>query len=97
MRGGEDLALPVRIASMIGKLHRVDRPDLETQALQRKDSGRIADMAIGDMGLNRQDGHGRLESSSVLGSRLERRRRSEADRQSAVKRRRALAKQANGD
>jgi hypothetical protein len=53
----EDLALPVVVAGVVRELHRVDPPDLEAQALQGKGRRRVADMAIGDVRLDREDGH----------------------------------------
>ncbi len=54
---GVDLPGPVAIPGVIGELHRVDRPDLGTQALQRENRAGIADMAISHPGLDREDVH----------------------------------------
>ena len=51
----EDLAAPGAIASMVGELHRMHPPNLRPQALQGEDGAGIADMAIGDPGLDRED------------------------------------------
>ena len=45
------------IAGMVGKQHRMDRPHTDPQPLQRKHRRRVADMAIGDMGLDGQNVH----------------------------------------
>src|SRR3546814_19853910 len=39
--GIEDLALPVGVAGVVGELHAVHRPDIDAQALQREDGGRV--------------------------------------------------------
>ena len=51
---------------MAGKLHRVQRPDLEAEPLQRESRRRIADMAEDDVGLDREDRarHGASHSNS---------------------------------
>ena len=56
--GVEHPALPVAVAGVVGKLHGVDRPHLHAHALQRKHRGGIADMAIGNVGLDREQVHG---------------------------------------
>ena len=58
-RAAEDAAAPGAIAGMVGKLHGVHRPDLDADALKREHGGGVADMAVGDMGLDRQDVHAR--------------------------------------
>ncbi len=74
MLGGEDLAGETLVTGVIGELQGVQRPDLETQALQGKHRRRIADVAIGHMRLDRKDVHGfyvvqwcnlRLQSSII--------------------------------
>ena len=61
----EHPATPAPIAAVVGELHRVHRPDLDADALQRKHRGRIADMTVSDMRLNRQDVHRRGSSGTV--------------------------------
>jgi hypothetical protein len=46
------------MAGMVRQLHRIDRPDLDAQALEREDRGGIADMAIDHMGLDGEKIHG---------------------------------------
>lgn len=41
------------VARMIGELHGMHRPDLDAHALEREDGGGIADMAVGDVRLDR--------------------------------------------
>lgn len=55
MLAGENLTRPGAVARMIGKLYRVDGNHLEAHALEREDGGGIADMAVGDMGLDGED------------------------------------------
>ena len=55
----EGLSAQRAIARMIGELHGVDRPDLDAEALQGEDRGGVADMAVDDVGLDREDVHGR--------------------------------------
>ena len=38
--------------------HRMDRPNLDAEALEREHGGRIADMAVGDVRGDGQDVHG---------------------------------------
>ena len=64
--GGEDLAGEVLVTGVIGELQGVQRPDLETQALQGKNGRRVADVAIGHMGLNRKDVHGFVKGRRLL-------------------------------
>ena len=52
----EGATAPAGIAHMAGKLHRHQRPDLAPKPLQRKHGRRIADMAVDDMRLDREDG-----------------------------------------
>ena len=54
----KDLSLGWAITGMRGKLHRMYRPDLMPHPLQRKYRCIIADMAISNMGLNGENGHG---------------------------------------
>ena len=53
-----DLPGPVPIAGVVGELHRVDRPDVGAETLQRKHRAGVADMTVGNPGLDRQDVHG---------------------------------------
>jgi hypothetical protein len=46
------------MAGMVRQLHRIDRPDLDAQALQREDRGGIADMAVDHMRLDGEEIHG---------------------------------------
>src|SRR6516162_3844251 len=55
--GAHKRPAPGAIAGVIGKLHGVHRPDLDADALQWKHSGRVAGMAIGYMGLDRENVH----------------------------------------
>jgi hypothetical protein len=55
--GAEDATAPGAIARVIGELHGVHRPDLDAHALQREHGCRVADMAIGNMGLDGEDVH----------------------------------------
>ena len=55
----EGAAAPRAIAGVIGELHRVHRPDLDADALQREHGGGVADMAVGDVRLDREDVHAR--------------------------------------
>ena len=55
----EGAAAPGAVAGMVGELHGVHRPHLDADALQREHGGGVADMAVGDMGLDRQDVHAR--------------------------------------
>ena len=48
-------ATPGAVAGMVAEQHRVDRPDLETQPLQREHRGTVADMAVGHGRLDRED------------------------------------------
>jgi hypothetical protein len=59
----EHTAGPFAVTGVIGELHRVDRPYLDPDALQRKDRGAIADMAVGDMRLDREEIHAQQTSS----------------------------------
>jgi hypothetical protein len=66
----ERFALPDAVSGVVGELHRMDRPHLAAQPLQREHRGRIADMAIGDMGLDGDEVHerrtdGRAEDMTV--------------------------------
>ena len=56
--GVEHLALPLAVAGMVGKLHGMHRPHLDAHPLQREHRGGIADMAVGDVGLDRENIHG---------------------------------------
>ena len=53
----EDLAAPGTVAGVVGELHGVHRPDLDSDALQRKDRGRVANMAVGDVRLDGEQIH----------------------------------------
>ena len=53
----EHLAAPGAVARVVGELDGVDRPDFMTHPLHREDRGRIADMAIGHVRLDREDVH----------------------------------------
>ena len=46
------------VAGVVGELDGVDRPDLGTETLQRENGAGVADMAVGDPGLDREDVHG---------------------------------------
>ena len=59
MLRAEHFAVPGAVAGMVGVLHGVDRPDLDSDPLQRKHRGRIADMAVSDMRLDGEDVHAR--------------------------------------
>ena len=48
----ETRAAKAAVTRVVRELHRVDRPDLMPETLHRKHRRRIADMAIGDMGLD---------------------------------------------
>ena len=48
-------AAPGAIAGMVAEQHRVHRPDLEAQPLQREHRRAVADMAVGHGGLDRED------------------------------------------
>ena len=61
-RGLEHAAGPLAIAGVIGELHGVHRPYLDADALQRKRRGGVADMAVGDVRLDREDVHDRLSN-----------------------------------
>ena len=58
-RGAEDAAAPGAIAGVIGELNRLHRPDLDADALQREHGSRVADVAIGNMGLDGENVHAR--------------------------------------
>ena len=51
-------AAPGAIAGMVRELDRVHRPDLMAQSLQGKSCCPIADVAVGDMALEREKAHG---------------------------------------
>ena len=59
-------ALPGAVAGMVRELDRMDRPDLHPEALHRKNRRGIAHMAVGDVGLYREDVH-RLCPKAVRG------------------------------
>ena len=56
---GVNLPGPMAVAGVVGELHGVDRPDVGAQSLQREHGAGVADMAVGDPGLDRQDVHRR--------------------------------------
>ena len=51
----KNLAAPGAIARVVGELHRMHPPNLRPQALQREHGAGIADMPIGDPGLDGED------------------------------------------
>lgn len=51
----EDWAALRPVAGVVGDLHRADQPDLDPEPLHRDHRRRVADRAIGDGGLDRQD------------------------------------------
>src|SRR3546814_9006908 len=57
---------------VVGELHAVHRPDLDAQALQREDGGRVSDVAIGDVRLDGDHVHRRagrgVQGRSGVGS-----------------------------
>src|SRR5581483_6221873 len=55
--GFEDTAFPAAVAGVVGELHGVDRPHLDAEPLQGKHGRRIADMAVGDVGLDGEEVH----------------------------------------
>ena len=55
--GLEHAAGPGAIAGVVGELHGMDRPHLDADPLQRKRRGGVADMAVGDVRLDREDVH----------------------------------------
>jgi hypothetical protein len=55
--GGKLRPAPGTVAGVVGKLHGMHRPHLNSDALQRKHGGGVAGMAIGDMGLDGEDVH----------------------------------------
>jgi hypothetical protein len=63
-RAAEDAPAPAAVAGMVRILNRVDRPHLDADALQREYGGGIADMAIGDVGLDGQKVHRTTMSNS---------------------------------
>jgi hypothetical protein len=72
--GRKDLALEFAVAGVIGELHRVDHHRLQAEQLQRQGGGGIADVAVGDMGLDGQHqrrlggqggGHGDLSGGGL--------------------------------
>jgi hypothetical protein len=56
--GVEHRAAPIGIARVVREMHGMDRPDLAADPLQRKHRRRIADMAVDDMALDREDRQG---------------------------------------
>jgi hypothetical protein len=42
---------------MVGQLHRIDGPNFDTESLQNKHRGGIADMSVRHMGLDREQIH----------------------------------------
>ncbi len=50
---------------MVRELHRMDRPDLDAEPLHRKDRGGIAHMAVGHVGLYRQNVHRSCPKSRI--------------------------------
>ncbi len=56
-RGFEYAPGPGAVTGVIGELHGVDRPHLDADPLQRKRRGGVADMAVGDVRLDREDVH----------------------------------------
>ncbi|MBG9885433.1 hypothetical protein ABE10_02295, partial [Bacillus toyonensis] len=57
IRGVDHRAAPCAVAGVVREVHRVDGQDLDADALQGEDRRRIADMAVGDGGLDREDLH----------------------------------------
>ena len=52
------MSAPIAVAGVVGEVHRVNRPYLVARALEREDCSRVADVAVGDMGLDRKNIHG---------------------------------------
>ena len=61
----ENAASPMTITGVIGELHGVNRPHLHADALQRKHGGGIADVTIGDVGLDGEDVHAGLDERTA--------------------------------
>ena len=57
-RGLEHLPAPGAVAGVVRELHGMDRPDLDAETLHREGRRGIADMAVGDMGLDGENVHG---------------------------------------
>ena len=53
----EDPAGPLAVAGVVGELHGVHRPDLDAEALEREDRRGVADVPVGDVGLDRENVH----------------------------------------
>ncbi len=58
MVGCKHLASPGAVAGVVRELHGVNRPDFATKPLKGEHRGGIADMAISDMRLDREQVHG---------------------------------------
>ncbi|MNW03429.1 hypothetical protein D3C71_1993630 [compost metagenome] len=64
MDDGSDLArcngraAPRAITRVVGEVDGVHRPHLVTEPLQGEDGGRIANVSVGDVGLDGEDVHG---------------------------------------
>jgi len=58
-RAIEHASRPGAVAGVVRELHGVDRPHLDAEPLHREHGGGVADMAIGDVRLDREDVHGR--------------------------------------
>ena len=56
--GRQQRAAPLAVPGVVGEVHRVHRPHLDAEPLQREHRGAVADMAVGDRGLDREDAHG---------------------------------------
>ena len=54
----EQGAAPRAVPGVVGEVDRQHRPHLVTEALQREDGRRVADVAVGHRGLDREDAHG---------------------------------------
>src|SRR5690606_27230662 len=49
------VAAPGAVADMVRELHGVQREHVEAQSLQRQHGGAVADVAVGDLGLDREN------------------------------------------
>ena len=53
--GRHERAAPGAVPGVVREVDGVDRPDLDSEPLEREDGGRVADVAVGDRGLDGQD------------------------------------------
>jgi hypothetical protein len=58
--GRQQGAAPLAVPRVVGEVHRVDRPGLDAQALEREHRRAVADVAEGDRGLDREQLHGAI-------------------------------------